>query len=182
MLGLVVTEALYESFPDRSEGDLTKAKSYIVSREILGKEARTLGLGSYLVLGNGEERSGGRKRKSILSDAYEALLGAMYLDGGLESVREFLKTHLLEDMESLLDRRTYKNYKSWLLEFAQEDGGRGPEYTVVDERGPDHQKLYTVEVRVHGRSLGTGTGTTKKKAEQAAAHEAIVRLGLIPDE
>ncbi len=182
VLGLVVTEALYERFPDRSEGDLTKAKSYIVSREILGREAEDLGLGAYLVLGSGEESSGGRKRKSILSDAYEALVGAIYLDGGLESVEEFLKSYLLDDMDSLLDRRVYKNYKSWILEFAQEDGGKGPEYIVIDESGPDHQKLYTIEVRVHGQALGVGSGTTKKKAEQAAAHQAIVRLGLMPDE
>lgn len=176
VLGLIVTDELYSRFPDWSEGELTKAKSYIVSRKILADKAKQIGLGQYLLLGSGEERSGGRNRHSILSDAYEALLGAIYLDGGLDKVRQFLSWQLLDDIDRLLDNKFHHNYKSWLLEHVQAEGKINPEYTVLKETGPDHEKEFTVEVHVNGQVVGRGKGYSKKSAEQQAALNAIRRM------
>ena len=178
VLGMVVTDELYHRFPKRSEGELTKAKSCVVNREMLAREAKKMGLGDYLYLGSGEERSGGRNRKSILSDMYEALIGAIYLDGGLDEARRFISQHLLRDMDRILTGKFNHNYKSWLLEHVQGEGGSSPEYRVLEETGPDHKKEFTVEVRVAGKVLGMGRGYSKKKAEQDAAFQAIKHLGL----
>ena len=177
VLGVLVTEALYRQFPEATEGELTKAKSYIVSREMLAKKAGALGLGTYLFLGEGEERSGGRERASILSDAFEALLGAVYLDGGLAAARRFVKRHLLKDLDGT-SPRIHQNYKSVLLEYAQGRGMRAPTYRTLKETGPDHQKNFTVEVEVGGETLGLGKGSRKKRAEQEAARQAVGKLGL----
>ena len=181
VLGLVVSEELYCRFPDWSEGELTKAKSYVVSREILARKAKELGLGKYLIMSNGEERSGGRKRKSIISDAFEAMLGAVYLDGGLEEVRRFICQFVLKDMDEILTYRFHFNYKSWLLEHVQAGGESFPEYRVLRETGPDHKKEFTVEVVVNGKVLGRGKGFSKKRAEQEAALKAVECLGLLND-
>ena len=178
ILGLVVTEELFNHFPESSEGELTKAKSYVVSRETLAQQAKKMELGKYLLLGSGEEMSGGRARKSILSDAYEALLGAMYLDGGLDEVRRFVRQYLLKDIDRLLSHRFHHNYKSWLLEHVQAKGITSPEYRILKETGPDHRKEFTVEVLVDGKVLGKGRGYSKKRAEQEAALMAVQQLGL----
>ena len=178
VLGMVVTEALYRRYPHRSEGRLTRAKSVLVSREALARQARKLDLGPYLHLGPGEERSGGRSRHSILSNAMEAVLGAIYLDGGLPAAEQFVYRHLLEEMEKAAADRFHRNYKSWLLEYAQSRGQKGPEYRVIDERGPDHKKFFRVEVRLEGQPLGVGEGRSKKLAEQEAASKAVEMLGL----
>ena len=178
VLGLVVTDELFRHFPKSSEGVLTKAKSYVVSRETLAKQAKNIDLGKYILLGEGEERSGGRARKSILSDAYEALLGALFLDGGLEEVRRFIRRHLLMDMDRFISHKFHHNYKSWLLEHVQAEGISSPEYRVLKETGPDHRKEFTVEVLVDGKVLGKGSGYSKKKAEQEAALMAVQQLGL----
>lgn len=177
VLGLVVTEALYRKYPEATEGELTKAKSYIVSREVLARRAGDLGLGKFLIIGEGEEQSGGRKRASILSDAFEALLGAIYLDGGLASSRRFINRHLLKELDEGSHRFHY-NYKSMLLEYAQGNGMRAPTYRTLKETGPDHQKNFTVEVEVDGKILGIGKGSRKKRAEQEAARQAVGELGL----
>ena len=135
-------------------------------------------MGNYILLGGGEERAGGRDRKSILSDAYEALLGALYLDGGLEEARRFIRQHLLTDMDRFLTHKFQRNYKSWLLEHVQAEGISSPEYRVLKETGPDHRKEFTVEVLVNGKVLGRGSGYSKKRAEQEAALTAIQQLGL----
>jgi ribonuclease-3 len=178
VLGLVTTEELFLRFPDKSEGELTRAKSYIVSRERLFREARKIGLGKHLFLGGGEERSGGRLRKSILSDAYEAVLGAMYLDGGLDVVRAFINESLFRNVDRLLKKKFHNNYKSWLLEYVQGKDKSRPEYRVLGERGPDHKKEFTIEVHVGGEVFGIGRGRSKKQAEQEAACKALKRLGL----
>ena len=178
VLGMIVTDELYRRFPNQSEGQLTKAKSRIVNRESLAKKAIRIGLGRYLLLGIGEEKSGGRDRHSILSDAYEALIGAMYIDGGLDEVRRFVHRHVLIDMDRLFDHKFHHNYKSWLLEYVQGRGGLSPEYSVLHESGPDHKKVFTVEVFVDGRVMGRGKGHSKKIAEQQAALKAIEHLGL----
>lgn len=178
VLGVVVTEALYRRYPHRSEGRLTRAKSVLVSREALARHARRLDLGLYLHLGPGEERSGGRNRHSILSNAVEAVLGAIYLDGGLSAAERFVHQHLLDEIEKAAADRFHRNFKSWLLEHAQAHGLQGPEYRVIEERGPDHKKCFRVEVRLDGKPLGVGEGRSKKLAEQDAASKAVEALGL----
>jgi ribonuclease-3 len=181
VLGLVVTEELYLRFPNETEGSLTKMKSHIVSRERLAEEAHKLGLGEFLILGQGEEQAGGRRRHSILSDAYEALIGAVYLDGGLEAVRQIVVRSLFlkREIGRARDYLHQKNYKSWLLEHVQAEGGMAPEYRVKTVKGPDHIKEFTIEVLVRNEVMGTGSGLSKKKAEQAAAREALGKLGLM---
>ncbi len=178
VLGMVVTDELYHRFPSWSEGQLSKAKSYLVSREVLAHQAKKIALGDYLFLGSGEEKSGGRGRRSILSDAYEALLGAMYLDGGVDKVRRFMCQHLLKEVDRIARSTFYENYKSWLLEYFQGEEGKRPEYRILEETGPDHKKEFTVEVCIDGRVLGKGRGSSKKSAEQEAARRAVERLGL----
>jgi ribonuclease-3 len=180
VLGLVVTDELYRRFPEHDEGRLTKAKSYLVSREVLSKQAEKMNLGQYLLVSNGEEKSGGRYRQSILADAFEAVIGAIYIDGGLEAVQQFIRRHLLREMDSLLKSKFHNNYKSWLLEHVQAKGEIVPEYRVVFEKGPDHHKEFTVEVILDGKGLGRGTGPSKKKAEQEAACQALQHLGVVP--
>ena len=179
VLGLIVTEALYRKLPDESEGSLTRMKSHIVSRERLAEEARRLGLGAHLILGTSEDQSGGRKRNSILSDVYEAILGAIFLDGGLDAAKRFVEKGLLKNIERSRDYRQQQNYKSWLLEHVQVGGGRSPLYRVVSETGPDHVKEFTVEVVVRSSVLGVGKGLSKKRAEQAAAKKALEKFKLL---
>ncbi len=182
VLGFIVTDELYKKFPEGNEGDLTKAKSLIVSRESLANQAKTKDLGRYLILGRGEERSGGRQRRSILSNAYEALIGAMYLDGGIGPVRALAKRDLLKGLDKLVTSRFHHNYKSWLLEYMQARGAGSPEYILIEEAGPDHEKTFLIEVRIGEDILGQGSGPSKKRAEMAAAREAIRGLGLLPNE
>jgi ribonuclease-3 len=178
VLGMVVTDELYHRFPEASEGELTRIKSTIVSREQLAKQARKIELGQFLFLGNGEEKSGGRRRPSILADGYEALLGAMYIDGGITEVRQFIRKYLLKDIDSLTRSRFHQNYKSWLLEYCQAEGTSTPDYRLISEKGPDHKKEFVVEVYVNKQRLGKGIGSSKKKAEQEGARTAIENLGL----
>ncbi|MFC1568820.1 ribonuclease III [bacterium] len=178
VLGWVVTDVLFRLFPKCDEGDLTRAKSMIVSRETLARQAEKMKLGQYLILGIGEEKSGGRVRRSILANAYEALLGAIYLDGGIEDVKRIIKEHLLKDVEKLLDSKFHHNYKSWLLEHIQALYKCSPNYVVLKEVGPDHRKEFTVQVMLDDKSLGQGHGNSKKKAEQAAAKDALNNMGL----
>lgn len=178
VLGLVVTEELYRRFPQGREGDLTRVKSLLVSREKLAEEAMKIGLGEYLILSPGEEQTGGRTRPSILSDAYEALLGAIYLDGGYSAVRRMVCQSVLQNVTRYFSSSYNGNYKSWLLEYVQAKGWGIPVYRLKKETGPDHRKQFTVEVLVKNEVWGIGSGQNKKKAEQAAAKTAIERLGL----
>jgi len=176
VLGMVVTDELYNKFPYKDEGELTKIKAYLVSQDMLAEKAKEIDLGKYIFLGHGEEISGGRNRKSILSNAYEAVVGAIYLDGGLKKVRAFIRKHILKNVEELIDGRFDHNYKSQLLEYVQGKGGNNPKYVVIEETGPDHRKEFTIEVRVNDKVLGRGKGYNKKSAEQQAAHEAMKKL------
>ena len=176
VLGLLVNEHLYRCFPERSEGELTKIKSLVVSRAVLGRAAEDLGLGKHLILAPGEVDAGGRMRTSILSDAYEAVLGAMYLDGGLEPVRQFVGRDLLDSLEETLADHRLANYKSQLQEMIQAQLKTPPRYKVSSTHGPDHAKRFVVEVLVRGRVLGRGEGNSKKLAEQRAAREALHTL------
>jgi ribonuclease-3 len=179
VLGLLMSEELYRRFPDGSEGTLTRVKSHVVSRERLAEEALRIGLGDALILGAGEDQSGGRKRHSILADAYEALLASIYLDGGIEAARRFASDGLFKRIGKFMDYKQQQNYKSWLLEHVQGEGGRAPLYRVASESGPDHAKVFTIDVVVRSQVVGSGNGDSKKRAEQAAAKNALERMGLL---
>ncbi|MDZ7262411.1 MAG: ribonuclease III, partial [candidate division KSB1 bacterium] len=179
VLGLVVTKHLYQKYPDREEGGLTTMKSIIVSREILTRVANELKLGNFVLLSEAEDRAGGRKRPSIIADAFEAIVGAIYLDGGLPRAERFIKRHLLKKMGEILNEEQNKNFKSLLLEYAQSKNSGPPIYTVKREEGPDHNKLFTVEVKIQDQILGIGKGNSKKKAEQRAAQNALKKLLII---
>jgi len=179
VLELVVNEFLYRAHPDQQEGELTKMKSLLVSRGVLAEQARRLNLGRYLFMSEAERDSGGAFRASILADGFEAVIGSLYLDGGLDRARRFVEQHLLGDVHRILGSQTHVNYKSVLQENIQERHKTYPRYRVVSETGPDHRKIFTVEVTVRGEQLGLGKGTNKKLAEQAAARHALERVGLL---
>ncbi len=178
VLDLVVTEYLYRRFQRKREGDLTQIKSLLVSKVVLAEKGRELGLGQYLYLSNEEALAGGRSRTSIVGDAVEAVLGAIYLDGGLEAVQEFVLRRLLSSVEEIVNNGDYLNFKSILLEYTQAEGRGHPRYLVDSEEGPDHQKVFTVEVLIEGDRMGLGRGRSKKEAQQMAAKEAFKRLGV----
>lgn len=173
VLDLCVSHHLFLRFPDKKEGELTKLKSIIVSGPFLVQLASDIQLGRHLRLSESEERTGGRQRASILEDAFEALLGALYLDGGLPAAEAFVRRHILDGLDLSQASRDNRNYKSLLLELSQSRGCGNPVYRVVEELGPDHSKYFTVEVLVGEEPLGRGMGASKKKAEQAAAREGL---------
>lgn len=179
VLGLVVTEYLFRKFPGLEEGELTTMKSLMVSREILANTSQKINVGEYILLNEAEEKAGGRQRTSILADTMEALIGAIYLDGGLEASRKFIKRVLLTNLKQILAEEKHQNFKSMLLEYAQSKNMGLPFYSVKKEEGPDHKKVFTVEVRIQNEMLGTGKGTSKKIAEQHAAKKALKKLSVI---
>ena len=178
VLDLIVTEALYRRFPLKREGELTQIKSLLVSKVVLAQKSRELGLGQYLYLSKEEDFAGGRNRTSIIGDAVEALLGAVYLDGGLKAAERFVKRTILSDIEEIISNGNYLNFKSTLLEHTQSEGRGHPRYLVNSEEGPDHRKVFTVEVLIGGERMGTGQGRSKKEVQQMAAKGALAKLGV----
>jgi ribonuclease-3 len=176
VLGQIVAEHLYRSFPRWSEGDLTKLKAAVVSEVTLSEAARHIGLGDFLVMAKGEEQSGGRERASLLSDALEAIIAATYLDRGLRAARALVVRLLGEGMWALEQDERRRDFKTLLQELTQERHKQPPVYRVVGEEGPDHDKTFVVEVRFGRRLLGQGVGKSKKEAEQRAAKEALEDL------
>ncbi|MEC8068944.1 MAG: ribonuclease III [Actinomycetota bacterium] len=174
VLGVVVTDHLFLAFPDLPEGQLAKARAAVVSSTTLAEVGRELGVGLDLRLGKGEDASGGREKASILADAVEAVLGAMYLDGGVEPVRRLVLEQLSERIDQAAERPGDKDYKTRLQEVAAHDGFTPPVYALT-ESGPDHHKRFHATVAVGGERLGAGTGTSKKEAEQKAARAAYER-------
>ena len=174
ILGMVVAEHLYRNFPDRPEGDLTRMRADMVCERSLAQIAERIGLGKHLLLGNGEEGSGGRTRDSILADAVESILAACFLDGGMEAARNFINTFVLTDVPVRKLRNT--DYKTALQELVQQKKNQTLVYALLEETGPDHDKHFVVQVSLNGTVVGIGEGKSKKRAEQAAAHEAIGRL------
>ena len=170
VLELVSSAYLFNEFPKVSEGELTKTRASMVCEPSLAMCARDIGLGDYLLLGKGEDMTGGRNRDSIVSDAAEALLGAIYLDGGFASAKEFVLNFILNDIEH---KQLFYDSKTILQEIVQEKGTQPVEYVLIKEEGPDHNKNFTVDARVNGKVMGQGSGHTKKAAEQAAAYQAI---------
>jgi len=175
VLGLVITDLAYKAFPDLSEGELAKLRAATVNMTTLAELARELGVGEAVLLGKGEELSGGRSKASILADALEAVLGAVYVDQGLERASELIRRVFWPRMQAYVRGEGDRDYKTTLQELAAQDFGRIPEYRVA-ERGPDHQKEFTATVFLGGREYGQGAGRSKKEAEQHAAREAFRRL------
>ncbi|MCF7811308.1 ribonuclease III [bacterium] len=176
VLGLVVVEHLFREFPDKTEGDLSKVKSHVVSGKVLQEIARNMNLGSYILMSRNEAKNGGRDRSSILEDTLEAIIGALYLDGGLEVARDFIHNRIISDIDDLIAGKLDRNYKSQLLEYVQGIGLSSPVYNVISEEGPDHKKRFEIEVRVQNKPLGIGSGRSKKAAQQQAAREAVKHL------
>jgi len=174
VIELAINEHLFHSFPHYSEGELTKIKSVVVSGPVLAERAAELGLGKVLFLGVGEEESGGRRRRSILADTFEALVGLIFLECGYERVARFVVEQLRDEVEKVERHQRMMDYKSLLQEEAQRRGGR-PVYTLLQEEGADHQKVFTVRVMVAGLE-GIGRGRRVKEAEQAAAKQAYFKL------
>lgn len=177
VLGLIVSDALLRRFPDWTAGRLSQGKARLVSAPSLHQAARRLNLGAFLHLGRGEEKTGGREKETLLADAYEALVAAIYLDGGLAPAAGFVDRTLLS--ESLADQAALPGQpdnKSALQEYLQARGRRPADYRVVQESGPDHQKTFVIEVVLEGSPLARGSGASKKKAEQTAASLALQQL------
>lgn len=175
VLGFITAEYLFANHRDFPEGELTKLRAYAVCEKSLFSYAEEIGLGNYLKLGKGEERTGGRTRPSVLSDAFEAVIAAIYLDGGMDEAKKFVLRFVVPYVEA---KPTFKDYKTMLQEVVQKNQGETLEYVLVSETGPDHDKCFTVEVHLNSNVLGRGIGGSKKKAEQNAAKEALELMGI----
>lgn len=177
VLSLIVSKFLFENYQNLPEGDLTKARATIVCERSLWACATNIEMGNFLILGKGEELTGGRTRVSILADAYEALIAAIYLDGGIDVVREWLLGQLYETIQDAVKGKTVSDYKTALQECVQAGGAVEIHYDVIGESGPDHSKSFFVQVRIDGQVMGQGEGKSKKNAEQMAAKDALTKLG-----
>lgn len=173
VLQLVLTDLVYRRYPDLPEGKLTPLRAHLANRHSLCRRARAIDLGAYLLLGKGEQSSGGRERSSNLADAYEALLGAIYLDRGFSAARKFIRAQFADDLIELKQERHSQNPKGRLQELLQANCTANPCYRVVHESGPDHNKRFEVAVEWQGQELGRGEGSSKKQAEAAAAEAAL---------
>jgi ribonuclease-3 len=176
ILGAVCAAALYEGFEDKNEGDLAKIKSVVVSEDILASLARELQIDNFLVLGKGEELSGGRKKNAILADALEALIGALYLDSGFTAAFSFVEQCIRPEISRVIEKNYHEDCKSLLQELCQRRFKVYPQYRLIDRSGPDHERLFRMEVRVQDRVFGPGMGRSKKGAEQEAARMALEQL------
>ena len=174
ILGMTVAKYLYQTFPDRPEGELTRMRADMVCEQTLAKVAARIELGKHLLLGNGEEQGGGRTRNSILADAVESVIAASYLDGGMEAAQRFIEQFIL--VEVPVQKLHNADYKTALQELVQQKKNQVLSYTLVGESGPDHDKQFDVEVKLNGQVVGTGSGSSKKRAEQAAARAALEKL------
>ena len=178
VLELTVIEFLYAAFPLDREGNLTKKKGLLVSREVLAQCAEWMGLGEFVLLSEAEREAGGSGRSSILSDTFEAVIGAVYLDSGLDDARRFAQRHILCHAGAILQDQSLSNHKSLLQELVQARFRTHPRYRVISEAGPDHHKKFHIEVSIRDRRLGRGDGWSKKEAEQAAAQDALTALSI----
>ncbi|MCR5702919.1 MAG: ribonuclease III [Lachnospiraceae bacterium] len=173
VLELITSNYLFEEYADMPEGKLTKLRASIVCEYTLSSVARILHLGDYVLLSKGEELTGGRDRDSILCDLFESVLGAIYLDGGMEPAKNYVKTFLLKDIEN---KTLFYDAKTTLQEMVQKDGKGVVTYEMVSESGPDHNKSYVMDVLVDGKAVAQGQGKSKKNAQQMAAYNAILKL------
>jgi ribonuclease III len=173
VLEIITSDYLFKKYPHLLEGELTKIRASIVCEPTLAEVARVVGLGKFLLLGKGEDISGGRNRDSVLSDAIEALIGAIYLDGGIESAYKFIEDMILTDAE---ERKRFVDSKTHLQEYIQQTSDIPIEYVVISESGPDHNKCFAIEIHHEGRVIGIGSGRSKKVAEQHAAFDALNKI------
>ena len=176
-LGLAVTHYLYERAPGRTPGEYSHMRAQVVNRRALTRVAERLDIAGAIRLGKGEERSGGRRRKALLADCMEAIIGALFLDQGFASVQGFVERVFVEELDDATSQKTVWDYKSRLQIYCQSRHEPLPKFEVVRSEGPDHRKEFEVAVRLGGRTLGQGVGSTKKEAEQNAAHEALKKEG-----
>jgi ribonuclease-3 len=173
VLALITADFLIRSFPSEDEGQLTKKKSLLVSKGVLAKKAEEIGIKEHIILSESALRGGVAEQDSVLTAALEALIGAIYLDGGIEAARIFIEEKILDDIEEYLEHRDHVNFKSLLQEYAQSRYRSYPRYSVRSTAGPEHDKIFVVEVKVGGKVVGKGRGKSKKDAEQMAAKEAL---------
>jgi len=173
VLELVVTEYLYSQYPDKSEGKLTNWRAALVNSKILARLAKDLGFNDYLLLSKGETRELGKARKYILANTFEAVIGALYLDAGFETCRDFIKKYLIKELPVIIEKRLYKDAKSHFQEEAQEKVGVTPSYKVLEEWGPDHAKQFIIGVFLGNELITKGEGSSKQEAEEKAAQKAL---------
>lgn len=176
VLSIIVSDHLYQKYPNMPEGELTKLRASLVCEKSLCALSRELHIGDFLMLGKGEDKNGGRERDSILADAFEAVLAAIYLDGGMNAAKQHIINTVLRDLEHHNDD-SFKDYKTTLQEIIQRNPEENVTYILIDEIGPDHDKQFTVEVRLNSNIIGTGMGKSKKAAEQMAAKQALKLMG-----
>ena len=177
VLSLVVSSYLFQSYTDLPEGNLSKLRSFTVCEKALAEFAAQIRLGDYLMLGKGEDHNNGRQRPSITSDAFEALIAAIYLDGGLENARAFILQFAVPHIEHLLSEQVTADYKTALQQIVQQEQGEKLEYILISEEGPAHQRTFTMEARLNSNVIGRGVGSSKREAEQRAAKEALTLFG-----
>lgn len=175
ILGMIISDYLYSSLPETLEGDLSLLRSRLVEASACARYIKKLSIDSYLLLGRGEKLNQGRGRQSIVADLFEAIVGAIFIDGGIESAKQFLLTHFKSDFDEILTA-PHKNWKAMLQELCQKNTQQAPEYIVLKEEGPDHNKVFEIAVNLLNKELGIGKGASKKEAQQNAARDAIERL------
>ncbi len=175
VLSIIVSRYLFAEYKDIQEGDLTKIRASVVCEKALAKYSREIGLGNYLLLGKGEDHNKGRERASIIADAFEAVLGAFYLDTNFDSepIAKFLMPFVKKEIEFIRSSASFVDYKTTLQQIVQQANGERLEYVLVAERGPDHSKTFTVEARLNSNVIGSGEGASKREAEQMAAKKAL---------
>lgn len=180
ILGLIVSEYLYRLFPQTPEGELSYLRSRLVEASSCVAYLQKLGVEQYILLGKGERMNDGRGRETILSDLFEAIIGAVYLDGGLEAAKQFLFSNFDTEIESIL-RKPAHNWKALLQDYCQKQFQQAPTYVVISQEGPEHSKTFTISVKINDRELGVGHGQSKKEAQQAAAEDALTRTKLLKE-
>ncbi|MBR5473100.1 MAG: ribonuclease III [Clostridia bacterium] len=177
VLSVIVADHIYHKYPQMPEGELTRLRASLVCERSLCALSRELNIGDYLMLGRGEDKNGGRERDSILADAFEAVLAAIYLDGGMDAARTHVMNTVLRDLEHHGDEDSFKDYKTTLQEIIQRNPEESVSYVLIGESGPDHDKQFTVAVHLNSNIIGTGAGKSKKQAEQMAAKQALLLMG-----
>ncbi|NMB95164.1 MAG: ribonuclease III [Clostridiaceae bacterium] len=178
VLNVIISEKIYTQYSNLSEGEMTKSRSTIVCEASLVNCANAIGISQYLLLGKGEELAGGRHRHSILADAFEAIIGAIYIDGGIESARNFIESTMNSLIEDAIKGYSYQDYKTQLQEVVQSKGNDKITYELLEEKGPDHDKTFITQVKINDQVMGIGKGKTKKEAEQHAAFLALEKTGV----
>jgi ribonuclease-3 len=178
VLNIIISEKIYLKYKNFNEGEMTKARSLIVCETSLIRCANKINLAKFLLLGKGEELTGGRSRPSIISDAFEALIGAVYIDGGMRNARKFINIYMKEIIGLAINGDDYLDFKTQFQEVVQSKGERKISYEVLEEKGPDHDKTFISQVKVENKPMGIGKGKNKKEAEQNAAKNALIKMGV----